>query len=57
MDEEANEFVDRDDWLGQQRKEKRRCRVLCAVITVVIMILIAGGAFCGWYFTHHTVHV
>ncbi|CZR50955.1 uncharacterized protein PAC_00830 [Phialocephala subalpina] len=33
-----------DDWLNQQRKEKRRCRVVCLSITVLVVIIIAAGA-------------
>lgn len=45
----------RNDWLNQQRKEKRRCRVVCLSITLLVAIIIAAGAVCGWYFTHHTI--
>ncbi|KAL3424864.1 hypothetical protein PVAG01_04145 [Phlyctema vagabunda] len=40
-----------DQWLTQQHKEKRRCRVLCASITVVIAVTITAGAVVAWWFT------
>ncbi|CZS91513.1 uncharacterized protein RAG0_02114 [Rhynchosporium agropyri] len=40
-----------NDWLEQQWKEKRRCRTLCIVITLIVACLISGGAVAGWWFT------
>lgn len=40
-----------DDWLAQQRSDKRRCRWICVSITIVLIIIIVAAAFCGWYFT------
>ncbi|KAH7417179.1 hypothetical protein BKA64DRAFT_768983 [Cadophora sp. MPI-SDFR-AT-0126] len=40
-----------NDWLAQQHKEKRRCRITCMIITLLVAILITGGAIAGWWFT------
>ncbi|CAG8971677.1 hypothetical protein HYALB_00003145 [Hymenoscyphus albidus] len=41
-----------DDWLIQQRRDKRRCRIYSLLIAAVVIAIIAAGAICGWYFTH-----
>ncbi|KAF4627962.1 hypothetical protein G7Y89_g10189 [Cudoniella acicularis] len=41
-----------DEWLQQQRREKRNCRLLCLGITAVVAIIIIAAAVVGWYFTH-----
>ncbi|KAE9381332.1 hypothetical protein N431DRAFT_424893 [Stipitochalara longipes BDJ] len=41
----------KDEWLAQQHKEKRRCRILCASITGVLLLVIIAAAVVGWYFT------
>jgi hypothetical protein len=43
--------VGRDEWLAQQHREKRHCRVLCASITSVVVLLVIAAAIVGWYFT------
>ncbi|KAH6671313.1 hypothetical protein B0J14DRAFT_93090 [Halenospora varia] len=40
-----------DEWLLQQRKEKRNCRLLCASITLLVALIIIAAAVVGWYFT------
>lgn len=40
----------RDDWLSQQRKEKRRCKCI-AWIAVVVVVMLVVGVVLGWYFT------
>ncbi|KAK2628128.1 hypothetical protein QTJ16_002774 [Diplocarpon rosae] len=39
------------DWLAQQHREKRRCRIICMVITLMVVMLIIGAAIAGWWFT------
>jgi len=39
-----------NDWLQKQHKEKRRCRILCVTITLLIIILGVGGGVVAWYF-------
>jgi len=41
-----------DQWLDQQRREKRRCRILCMSITLAVLLVIIAGGVVGWYFTH-----
>ncbi|PMD52170.1 uncharacterized protein K444DRAFT_621318 [Hyaloscypha bicolor E] len=41
----------KDEWLAQQHREKRHCRVLCASITSVVVLLVIAAAIVGWYFT------
>jgi len=40
-----------DEWLAQQHKEKRRCRILCVSITTAVALVIVAAAIVGWYFT------
>ncbi|KAG4431847.1 hypothetical protein IFR05_012664 [Cadophora sp. M221] len=40
-----------NDWLAQQNKEKRRCRFMCMIITLIVVLLITGGSIAGWWFT------
>jgi hypothetical protein len=41
----------RDEWLAQQHREKRHCRILCASITGIVLLVIIAAAIVGWYFT------
>jgi len=41
----------RDEWLAQQHKEKRHCRILCASITGIVLLVVIAAAIVGWYFT------
>ncbi|CAL3962212.1 hypothetical protein PZA11_000562 [Diplocarpon coronariae] len=43
--------AENNDWLAQQRMEKRRCRITCMIITLMLVMLIAGAAIAGWWFT------
>lgn len=38
-----------NEWLVQQAKEKRHCRVVCMSITLVVVLVIVAGAVSGWY--------
>jgi len=38
------------DWLVQQHKEKRKCRIMCVAITFAVILVIAAAAVLGWYF-------
>lgn len=40
----------RNDWLAKQRKKKRRCRMLCALLTLLVVLFGAGAGFAIWYF-------
>ncbi|PMD39729.1 hypothetical protein L207DRAFT_583582 [Hyaloscypha variabilis F] len=40
-----------DEWLAQQHREKRHCRVLCASISGVVLVFVIATAVVGWYFT------
>jgi len=42
---------DGNDWLQKQHKERRRCRIMCAAITLLIIVLAVGGGIVAWYFT------
>ncbi len=42
---------DRDEWLAQQLMEKRRCRIMCASITLVVLLVIIAAAIVGYHFT------
>jgi len=42
-----------DQWLEQQHKDKRRCRTICVVITISVIIVLAAAAVVGWYFVNH----
>ncbi|TVY15192.1 hypothetical protein LARI1_G006435 [Lachnellula arida] len=49
----ASTFAVKDannDWLEKQHKEKRRCRMMCVSITLMIIILGVGGGVVVWYF-------
>ncbi|TVY58135.1 hypothetical protein LCER1_G001915 [Lachnellula cervina] len=49
----ASTFAVKDannDWLQKQHKEKRRCRIMCVSITLMIIILGVGGGVVAWYF-------
>jgi len=39
-----------DQWLAQQHKEKRRCRIVCVSITFAVILVLAAAAMVGWYF-------
>ncbi|TVY32228.1 hypothetical protein LSUB1_G008319 [Lachnellula subtilissima] len=39
-----------NDWLQKQHQEKRRCRMMCISITLMIVILGVGGGVVAWYF-------
>jgi hypothetical protein len=41
----------RDEWLAQQHREKRNCRILCASITGIVLLVVIAAAIVGWYFT------
>jgi hypothetical protein len=41
----------RDEWLAQQHREKRHCRILCASITGIVLLVVIAVAIVGWYFT------
>ncbi|KAH8603076.1 hypothetical protein B0O99DRAFT_498474 [Bisporella sp. PMI_857] len=41
-----------DQWLVQQHREKRRCRVICVSITLAVIIVVTAAAVCGWYFVN-----
>jgi hypothetical protein len=41
----------RDEWLAQQHREKRRWRIMCTSITMVVALVIVAAAIVGWYFT------
>jgi hypothetical protein len=41
----------RNDWLAQQAKEKRRCRIVCMSITLAVLLVVIAAAIVGWYFT------
>lgn len=41
----------KDEWLAQQHKEKRHCRILCASITGIVLLVVIAAAIVGWYFT------
>jgi cytoskeletal protein RodZ len=53
--EEEEEYTEltlpRNDWLAQQAREKRRCRVICMSISLAVMMVIIAAAIVGWYFT------
>jgi len=52
-DSSANTFTVKDadnDWLQKQHKEKRRCRMMCISITLMIIILGVGGGVVAWWF-------
>jgi hypothetical protein len=40
----------RDEWLVQQLKEKRKCRILCVTITLGVIITIAAAVLVAYYF-------
>ncbi|RAL62402.1 hypothetical protein DID88_004968 [Monilinia fructigena] len=40
-----------EDWLDQQYKEKRRCRLICMVVTFGVAILVAAAVVVVLYFT------
>ncbi|RDW67779.1 hypothetical protein BP6252_09175 [Coleophoma cylindrospora] len=44
---------DGDHWLAQQHREKRRCRCICLVTTLIVALLITAGAVVAWYFTKY----
>lgn len=41
----------RDEWLAQQHREKRHCRILCASITGIVLLVVIAAAIVGWYVT------
>lgn len=44
-------YAESDGWLQQQAKDRRRCRVICMSITLIIALLLVVGVVCGLYFT------
>jgi len=36
-------FSGRDSWLHQQRREKRRCRLICVLITAIAIAIIIAA--------------
>ncbi|KAI9053407.1 hypothetical protein LZ554_002365 [Drepanopeziza brunnea f. sp. 'monogermtubi'] len=48
---ELRKRSDSNDWLAQQHQEKRNCRYVCMVITLVVVVLVTGAAIVGWWFT------
>jgi len=41
-----------DQWLVQQHKEKRRCRILCVSITFAVILVIAAVTTVAFYLAH-----
>lgn len=39
----------RHDWLTQQRREKRKCRILCVSITSAVILAIIAAVVVAWY--------
>ncbi|TVY36077.1 hypothetical protein LOCC1_G007175 [Lachnellula occidentalis] len=46
----ANGVNRNDDWLQKQHQEKRRWKMMCISITLMIVILGVGAGVVAWYF-------
>lgn len=40
----------RDEWLAQQYREKRRCRITCVAITLSVVTVVLSAVFVVYYF-------
>ncbi|CAD6503954.1 BgTH12-05697 [Blumeria graminis f. sp. triticale] len=43
--------TDGDEWLAQQHREKRRCRLTALFITGILITVITCASIVGWHFT------
>ncbi|RKF82804.1 hypothetical protein GcC1_010006 [Golovinomyces cichoracearum] len=46
----ARKIYDGNEWLSQQHREKRRCRRMAILITLIVIAIVTSASIVGWYF-------